>query len=208
MSGQPGLIQPENLYSRNLYDNSLRKRDSIIPLFREEDTKLRLFGSAIYVTIIDRFFLITAAHVANACRRLITAYPNNHFRNLPTERFYGYEQWADVAVCELNEKLSLFTPATKDDFRDYSELPKGMPLAAVGYPGTKSKFYSSTIDCTLYTILSMEEEAARLFVPNPIRQVRIGIHFERNNVRTGDGRPATGPIVNGMIRVAALLDEI
>jgi hypothetical protein len=192
------LTPPESSYSQNLYVNALRKKDSIIPLFREEGKKLRLFGSGIYITTADRFFLVTADHIADACRRLITAYPNNASRNLPTQRFYGHKQWADVAVCELEEKLTLFGPITRDDIRDYDKLPKGMPLAALGYPETKSKLYSSTIDCTLYTILSMEEESICVFVANPNRQVRIGIHFERTNVRTGDGKLVTAPIVNGM----------
>ena len=97
MTGPAEFTSPEAFYSQNLFDNSLRKKDSVVPLFQEEDNRLQFLGSGVHITVDNRFFLATADHIADACRRIITAFPSGSFRNLPTKRFYGYKQWVDVA---------------------------------------------------------------------------------------------------------------
>ncbi len=192
------LIEPLAAGNEMLLANSQQVMPAIVPLFVPEGRRIKLLGSGVYLRLEDRDFLVTAAHVIDESRSLITALEPERVGSLPAVGYFFYREWADVAITELSAPLTQFEPLQRVHIQNYDLMPKRMPLFGLGFPSSKTRIYSSTADCTVSVVISQEEDDEHYLMAGADRRKHIAITFNKRDMRSANGQQVQAPDVYGM----------
>jgi hypothetical protein len=187
------LITPEQFYMENLFANTKQLISSIVPLQIKENNRNYLEGSSVYIKIDNRFFLITASHIAEKSTKLMVQIENDWISSIPTNNFYAFGEPADIAIAELNHELKCYKPLSYSDVAFYRNLPNNGVLIALGYPVSKSKVYSNEATLNFYGFATFEESIHTYNIYNTDNYEQLILYFDKHNMMDKNGFRTTTP---------------
>ncbi len=168
--------------------------DSIVPLHNIKDSYIPFIGSALYISIDESHFLVSANHVVESLLHDWAIPEQQEYQDIT---FHGTSELeTDFCFAKLDKPLRKFRPIKIDKIKRLDN--DNCFLIAVGYPETKIKQYKKIVNATLEIIISRECPIEDYNSIKANKKYNIVTNFNSNEIINSNNKRTKLPFPNGM----------